>query len=146
MISDLKSTHSPFPAFLTYRYAPWDWPDKRNILYVKVMKTGSGTFAGMIMRLANHLNFTRGPRGNQFAPLVEKNWREFVQQEGGALDYFHEHVGFLPFLKNKEFWTLKRTPITITMLRRPYDQAESHFRYYFRFCVQGKQQSFGRRR
>jgi hypothetical protein len=112
------------------------------------MKTGSTTLQNIVDRLAAHTGLIVGPNHTDpmFSPLIESQWQSFVLEKGGRLDFYNQHINYNKFLAKPEYWRGARRPLILTMLRRPYDQCNSHFRYYFRHCAPEKDKQYGRRR
>jgi hypothetical protein len=115
----------------------WKWSlERRNILYIKVPKTGGTTLADGLSRLAKHSNWILAEpnfrqRVNTCGPLQEAEtaWSYMVTANGGRIGVFASHACYRPFMKNKKYWQMRRIPRAITMMRHPWDHFISKYRF-----------------
>lgn len=127
----------------------WKWTKpERNLLFVKIPKTGSTTMFELFNRLAEH---TKGwtlarPLNNaseiatcDSAYYGKRNWEEMVQGNGGRIDLFASHACYHPeYMALPRYWSLNKPPLPITVMRKPVDQFTSKYRFTQACCEEGR--------
>jgi hypothetical protein len=119
-------------------YFGWIRPP-RNIWMVKIPKTGGTTLAEVLFRVANYSQWKvahplHSASVDTCRQHAQPSWSDFVHEMGGRLDLFASHACFQPFMKAKQFWSLDRQPHVITLMRKPWDQFISKYRFVNLCC------------
>jgi len=119
----------------------WTKP-KGNVLFIKIPKTGGTTLANTLVRLANYSGWTLArPIHKSSVDTCRSQyeathaWKELVQAYGGKIDIFASHACYKPFMKQRENWSGSRHPHTISMIRDPWEQFVSKYRYVQACCL-----------
>ncbi|KAH9254255.1 hypothetical protein BASA81_007856 [Batrachochytrium salamandrivorans] len=127
----------------------WKWTKpERNLIFVKIPKTGSTTMFELFSRLAEH---TKGwtlarPLNNaselstcDSAYYGKRNWEQMVQGNGGRIDLFADHACYHPeYMAQPRYWSLNKPPTPITVMRKPVDQFTSKYRFTQACCEEGR--------
>lgn len=124
----------------------------RNVLYIKIPKTGSTTLKQVLFTsTAKAFKFTGAyidpiPNGGERLchtnhTLAFEAWVDYTNTNiGGRLDLFAYHACFMKEMLDPQYWTLGQKPFTLTMMRNPYEQFISRYRYVRHCCENSKLQ------
>ena len=124
-IADPVCPERPYPP----RAARIGRPDRPNLIYVKVPKTGGSTLAGVVRRVAAHEGlWAASPPPGAGAVATEPllaSWLRAAGRAGRATgNVFANHAPYAPWLD-----ALLPRAVRVTALRDPLDRLLSH--YYF---------------
>lgn len=121
----------------------WKWSsDRRNIMFVKIPKTGGTTLAKILRRLADHsdMSLAEPNLGARVSTCWgtpqerQKNWDSMIKTNGGRIGFFSSHACFGPYMRSQKYWTQRRPPSVITVLRNPWDHYISKYRFTMVCC------------
>lgn len=86
LLDSKNSSHPKLPtlkeassSFSLATSSTWEWPQRRNILYVRIPKTGSRTLCTLLLRLFSHVGFGNASRMNEFEMLLKVKEPKFAQ-------------------------------------------------------------------
>jgi len=134
------------PSQMTNQPRRTEQQPRRGILFIKIPKTGGTVISDMLhiyanetgMRVSNpevttHKKSLATCDGSEDAK--HEDWKAFIKHQGQKLEILASHACMNEFMRDKRSWMGDRRPLLLTLLRSPWSQFISKYRYT-RYCCE----------